>query len=161
MLDGPPAGRANASRQAMRHIADARAQALEPNVGAAQDNVRIGFMLLASEEKSSALRGMEINKALRGRGLSKVLLAIWLQACISAGLTPRTRTINKPLLSLTLQRFGFSPRNRRAQRIEVGRADNTGNILPWKIKKLVATDNLGSSDRDEGEKTTNCQCSKR
>jgi hypothetical protein len=73
---------------------------------------KIGFMLLACEEHSSSLRGMWISESLRGCGLSKELLAVWLHLCRLAGLQPTTRTINKPLLSLSLSRFGFAPRSK-------------------------------------------------
>lgn len=71
---------------------------------------KVGHMLLACGVQSSALRGMYIRESLRGRGLSRLLLAIWLRLCVDARVEPSTRVINKPLLSLTLQRFGFSPR---------------------------------------------------
>ena len=97
---------------------------------------RVGFVLLASEPDGSALRGMQIDEALRGQGLSKIILGIWVLICLEAGLEPRTRTINKPLLSLSLESLGFKAKNRRAQQIQVGNADNSGNILPWKVQPL-------------------------
>ena len=72
-------------------------------------NTRVGYMLLACGESESSLRGMHVEPELRGRGLSRVLLAVWLRMCREAGLSTVTRTINKPLLSLTLARFGFTP----------------------------------------------------
>ena len=70
---------------------------------------RLGYMLLAAGDDASLLRGMHICEAKRGQGLSKVLLAVWLRLCAEAAIVPRTKTINKPLLSLTLERFGFAP----------------------------------------------------
>ena len=75
----------------------------------AASDARVGYMLLACGETESSLRGMHVEPELRGRGLSRVLLAIWLRMCREAGLSTATRTINKPLLSLTLARFGFTP----------------------------------------------------
>jgi len=86
------------------------------------DEKPVGFMLLGCGEKDSALRGMKLREEMRGRGLSKLLLAIWIQACREADLTPRTRVINKPLLSLSLQRLGFTPTNGRASVVEVSPA---------------------------------------
>jgi GNAT superfamily N-acetyltransferase len=80
---------------------------------------RVGYMLLAAKEDASALRGMQISEDLRGRGLSRVLLAAWLRMCITASLQPTTGTINKPLLALTLDRFGFEPVNRRGRQVRV------------------------------------------
>lgn len=70
----------------------------------------IGHVLLASGDGSSILRGMFIREDLRGQGLSKLLLAIWLRLCLDAGVLPCTRVMNKPLLSLALTNFGFVPR---------------------------------------------------
>ena len=72
-------------------------------------------MLLGAEADASALRGMHVREDLRGRGLSRLLLAVWLALCSEASLTPATKVINKPYLALTLQRFGFAPTNRRGQ----------------------------------------------
>lgn len=85
---------------------------------------RVGRLLLACGEETSWLRGMEIRTELRGRGLSKLLLASWLRLCAVAGLTPRTRVINKPRLSLALARFGFVPVNERGQVVMVGGRDS-------------------------------------
>ena len=92
----------------------------------AVDGKKIGFLLLACEEERSALRGMWISDALRGRGLSKELLAVWLRMCRVGGLEPCTRTINKPLLSLSLTRFGFAPVNKeRCMVVNVAKAEVT------------------------------------
>ena len=71
--------------------------------------------------------------------LSKLLVATWLSLCTTAELVPSTRVINKPLVSLTLTRFGFTPSNRRAQTIQVGGgASGKGNRpMPWKVQRLV------------------------
>ena len=46
---------------------------------------KLGHMLLACDEDGSALRGMRIREDLRGRGLSKLLLAVWLRLYRDAG----------------------------------------------------------------------------
>jgi len=74
-----------------------------------QAGSRIGRVLLVCGENESWLRGMEIREDLRGRGLAKVFIATWLRLCAESGLSPGTRTINKPLISLSLERFGFEP----------------------------------------------------
>lgn len=86
------------------------------------DGLKLGHMLLASGDSCSALRGMRIREDWRGLGLSKLLLATWLHMCSAADLAPRTRTINKPLLSLSLARFGFTPTNQRGELVHVSNA---------------------------------------
>lgn len=74
----------------------------------------VGHMLVETSNKigesaSSALRGMFVGETSRGKGYSKLFLAIWMRLCLEARVVPSTTRINKPLLALTLQRFGFSP----------------------------------------------------
>ena len=58
----------------------------------------------------STLRGMEIDPSARGSRLSTLLLGVWLWLCSETkNVTPATVSINKPLLALTLMRFGFTP----------------------------------------------------
>jgi len=52
---------------------------------------------------------MEIENSSRGQGYSTLFMAIWLRLCLEANVTPGTVSINKPLLALTLMRFGFTP----------------------------------------------------
>ena len=55
--------------------------------------------------------GLFLDHNIRKQGLSKILIAIWLDLCVRAGVTPRTGVIHKPLLALVLQHsFGFRPR---------------------------------------------------
>ena len=76
---------------------------------------KVGHMLLACEEGESALRGLFVAEGLRGRGLSRLLLAVWLRLCAEGGVAPttrmltltRTRTLSLSLsLSLSL---GLTP----------------------------------------------------
>jgi hypothetical protein len=83
----------------------------------------IGRVLLACpDSSSSSLRGMEIAKPLRGQGLSRVFLAVWLRLCAEASLTPTTQIINKPLLSRSLTRLGFRPVNGRGTVVSIANA---------------------------------------
>ena len=83
------------------------------------DGRKIGYMLLERGDDFSAMRGMHLSEVHRGRGHSKRLLAIWLRLCLVGGVLPRTRMINKPLLSLALHRFGFSSADGRGVAVEV------------------------------------------
>lgn len=59
----------------------------------------------------SSLVGMEVNKARRGEGLAKILVALWLRMCLETDSYPRAAVMNKPLIALVLNGFGFLPRN--------------------------------------------------
>jgi hypothetical protein len=70
-----------------------------------------GFILLENSPcgLQSSLRGMRIEDEFRGRGLSKLFMAIWLQLCLHMGLAPRANRIDKPLICKSLHEFGFRP----------------------------------------------------
>ena len=114
---------------------------------------RIGHMLLACGKDSSSLRGMHISEEMRGRGLSKRLLAIWLAMCLNAGLSPTTRVINKPLLSLSLSGFGFTPLEANAfTRVEVAACRNPARqAARRRLRGLDASSRL-SQLRDDAER---------
>ena len=57
----------------------------------------------------SSIVGMEVAKSLRGQGLSKIFVAIWLRICLMIDAYPRAALMNKPLISLVLMQFGFVP----------------------------------------------------
>lgn len=92
----------------------------------------------------SSLRGMLVTEASRGRGHSRLFLAVWLRLCLLAGVSPSTSRINKPLLALTLTRFGFAPlpgsNGKRAIEVEVSAGLEGGVILfsPECNKRLAA-----------------------
>merc|ERR1712194_600977 len=73
---------------------------------------------------------------LRGQGLSTIFLAIWLELCFKLELVPATEKIDKPVISLILQKFGFTPVSQNTQ-IEVAqhrrRLDNDDfpDIIVW------------------------------
>jgi pentatricopeptide repeat protein len=79
------------------------------------DNRKLGRLLLKNAPCKhngsifSSIVGMEVNKSLRGQGLSKLIVAIWLKICLSTNAYPRAALINKPLISLVLMKFGFVP----------------------------------------------------
>jgi hypothetical protein len=80
----------------------------------------------------SAFRGMWINEDLRGNGLSKIFLAIWLRVCLVAGFSPHTHRIDKPLLSLVLHRFGFVPTSRACElEVSSGGPEDGGRLHLW------------------------------
>lgn len=77
---------------------------------------KVGYLLMINNHNeagvaSSTLLGVFLAHSGRKKGLSKVLLAIWLDLCRRAEIAPRTGAIHKPLLALVLQHtFGFQPR---------------------------------------------------
>ena len=72
--------------------------------------VQLGHILLESPDVSrSRLRGMCVEEGSRGKGYSRLFIAIWLRLCKHTGVVPATSRINKPLLALTLVRSGFTP----------------------------------------------------
>ncbi|KAL7454046.1 hypothetical protein ACHAWC_005677 [Mediolabrus comicus] len=76
------------------------------------DEMKVGRILLAPFTNShySSIVGMEVNRELRGEGLSKVLIAIWLHICLyTKAAFPRAAKMNKPLVALVLSKFGFVP----------------------------------------------------
>ena len=72
--------------------------------------LQLGHILLESPDVSrSRLRGMCVEEGSRGKGYSRLFIAIWLRLCKHTGVVPATSRINKPLLALTLVRSGFTP----------------------------------------------------
>ena len=94
---------------------------------------RLGNMLLESRDGGSALRGMRLHEQWRGQGLSSVLLAIWLQLCLVAGVRPCTNVINKPLLGRALSKFGFVARNGGGVPVAVSAAVRYRDCAPVRV----------------------------
>ena len=77
--------------------------------------VKVGRVLLKNTQipqtkkiYQSSIVGMEVSKEMRGEGLSKVLVAIWLHICLGTEVTyPRAAMMNKPLIAMVLDKFGF------------------------------------------------------
>lgn len=71
---------------------------------------KIGFLLMKNnwKEQTSSLLGMFLKPTLRGRGISKLCLSVWIWLCLKGSVIPVTGIIRKPLLALILQHtFGF------------------------------------------------------
>ena len=93
----------------------------------------------------SSLVGMEVNKARRGEGLSKIFIAIWLHICLRTDTYPRAAVMNKPLISRVLMDFNFVP--------QIG-GTRVGLI---RLTKNNATTSISSSDAlgKEDDKSNN------
>jgi pentatricopeptide repeat protein len=85
---------------------------------------KVGFLLMVNrmpcQQESttvvgtSSLLGVYLNPIFRRSGLSKIIIAIWLDLCRRACAAPRTGVINKPLLALVLQHtFQFVPESKK------------------------------------------------
>lgn len=86
----------------------------------------------------SSLVGMEVNKAQRGKGLSKVFIAIWLHICLRTNTYPRAAIMNKPLISRVLMDFDFVP--------QIG-GTRVGLI---RLTKKNVTTSINRGDADDG-----------
>jgi len=71
--------------------------------------LQYGYLLFTQTCNVSTMMGMLVYENFRGRGLAKLLLATWLRMCDIRAVEPRTHRIDKPLVSIVLQRFGFTP----------------------------------------------------
>jgi hypothetical protein len=99
----------------------------------------------------SALIGMEVNKANRGEGLSKVFIALWLYICTVTNTYPRASIMNKPLISRVLMNsFNFIPQA-GGRRVGLLRLTQTSNN--------TTTSRIGDSDvgggREDDEESNN------
>ena len=81
---------------------------------------KLGFILFEVKGDAFYLRGMSVNDEWRGKGLAVSFLATWLSVCGALGVAPRTERMDKPLVSLVLQKFGFRPAN-MSHEVLVGR----------------------------------------
>eukprot|EP00667_Euglena_gracilis_P022037 EG_transcript_24344 len=88
---------------------DRRQRPMDLQLWFTEDRKTIGYVLFDLTASASALWGMSVNPPRRRTGLASLFVSLWLQLCICWGVEPRTRRIDKPLLSLVLQRFGFTP----------------------------------------------------
>ena len=106
-----------------------------------ENEIKIGYLLMQNNATESSLLGVFLEPSQRQRGLSKVFLALWLQLCLDAKVTPITGIMNKPLLCLSLQHtFGYVPAtNNQGVSVEIspsGSAD--GKIVMYSaVKKSV------------------------
>jgi hypothetical protein len=94
--------------------------------------VKVGRVLLKNDRIPStkfyysSIIGMEVSTNMRGEGLSKVLIAIWLHICLQTAVYPRAAVMNKPLIALVLSKFGFIPGEGGTKCVLV-RLENDGN----------------------------------
>ena len=72
-----------------------------------------GYVLFTQTSNVSTMMGMLVYENFRGRGLARLLLATWLRVCDTRAVEPRTHRMDKPLVSLVLQRLGFTPMDQR------------------------------------------------
>lgn len=93
----------------------------------------------------SSLVGMEVNKAQRGKGLSKIFVAIWLHVCLRTNTYPRAAIMNKPLISSVLMDFDFVP--------QIG-GTRVGLIRLTK-KNVTTSINRGDADGREDDESSN------
>ena len=92
--------------------------------------------------------GVYLDPLYRQGGLSKVMIAIWLQLCSKARAVPRTGVMNKPLLVLVLQHtFHFVP--------EVTTSGNNGVNVEV---SLVSSSGSASSSSAIGIYSSNIKC---
>lgn len=96
---------------------------------------KLGFLLMINspdrKKGCSTLLGFLVSPNLRGQGLAKLFVAIWLHFCLEAGITPETGIINKPLISLVLQQnFGMIPSpDQHGLDAELSIGENGGVVL--------------------------------
>lgn len=90
----------------------------------------IGYIPVEVKRGCFVFRGMSVNEELRGQGLSSLFLAIFLDYCFQLEVTPVTDKMDKPVIALILQKFGFVPSNMNVA-IEVANAGGGGPIVIW------------------------------
>merc|ERR1712151_495738 len=78
-----------------------------------------------------ALRGMSVSEHFRGQGLSFKFIAIWLELCALLDAGVATNRIDKPIVSLVLQKFGFEAVNTGTEvEVDVERGPK-GELVVW------------------------------
>ena len=115
--------------------------ALQPNRNPAKNGIklllleegkRIGYLLMINSpaNSESSMLGAFLDPDQRKRGLSKILLGVWMSLCLHGEILPVTGIINKPLLALVLQEtFGFSPGESAGVDVEISRGPDDAIVL--------------------------------
>ena len=85
---------------------DCSANAVAGGAGGADDSAAAD-----AHSGSSHLRGMRVAEDLRGLGLGRLFLAVWMRLCADVGLAARANRIDKPRVCLLLHQLGFTPRH--------------------------------------------------
>lgn len=101
----------------------------------------IAYMLVEVAHKAFALRGINVYDNYRGLGLSSLLVATWLKLCWLLGVSPSTKKIDKPVISLVLQKFGFQACNRNTTLEVRAESGENGEVVLWSadLVKLRST----------------------
>mmetsp|Transcript_95273 Transcript_95273/g.188814 ORF Transcript_95273/g.188814 Transcript_95273/m.188814 type:complete len:273 (-) Transcript_95273:26-844(-) len=93
----------------------------------------IGFVPIELGDRVLLLRGI----SMKGYVEKPLFVAIWLELCFLLGLAPRTARIDKPLVALALQRFGFACLSSKGHPIEVlAPATEDGTVILWSENRL-------------------------
>ena len=105
-----------------------------------QSGGSLGYLLLEHRNGDKlALRGIHVAPKHRGLGLSRLFLGCWLIICFKLNLKPTTNRMEKPLISLALQKFCFEPVNHSTP-LEVARAPSSdGKVVCWDRKGNLHT----------------------
>lgn len=97
-----------------------------------EGSFKIGYLLMVNSavDQSSTLLGLYLDPTQRERGLSKIVLAVWMKLCLEAGVTPVTGVMNKPLICLVLQHtFGYLPVEHKGTNVEISPGQDGAVIL--------------------------------
>ena len=115
--------------------------ALQPNRNPAKNGIklllleegkRIGYLLMINTpaNSESSMLGAFLDPDQRKRGLSKIIMGVWMSLCLHGNIRPVTGIINKPLLALVLQEtFGFSPGDSAGVDVEISRGPDDAIVL--------------------------------
>merc|ERR1711991_304301 len=91
-------------------------------------------------EKELIMRGMKVNDSYKRKGMSYLFISVWVILAGKLGIRNlRTKLIDKPLVAIVLEKFGFVPSNSNHV-IKVG-LNSTGVISIWSknMKRLKST----------------------
>lgn len=97
-----------------------------------EGETKIGYLLMINSvpSKESCMIGAYLDPSQRKRGLSKIILGVWMSICLEAGVRTITGIINKPLLALVLQEtFGFVAANAGGVEVEISQGTNGAIVL--------------------------------
>merc|ERR1711924_411914 len=85
--------------------------------------------------------GLFVSEELRGKRLAGSLAAIWLKLCFELERTPSTKKMDKPLISLVLQQFDFTPVNLNTEVSISAEWGEKNEIVLWSpdMEKLRST----------------------
>eukprot|EP00471_Norrisiella_sphaerica_P003326 CAMPEP_0184477964 /NCGR_PEP_ID=MMETSP0113_2-20130426/99_1 /TAXON_ID=91329 /ORGANISM="Norrisiella sphaerica, Strain BC52" /LENGTH=348 /DNA_ID=CAMNT_0026855587 /DNA_START=43 /DNA_END=1089 /DNA_ORIENTATION=+ len=103
----------------------------------------LGFLLFEEQDALNALafKGVRVNERFRNKGLAKLFFSIWLIFTYSQGFRARANRIDKPVLSLLLQKFHFVPDSKGSRRFELSldARDDGVNLYTENIEMFKGT----------------------